>query len=56
MLDGYQSVRPLHEDEKKAIYLFAALHMLRVLSYHAKCREQDQGAVYYMTDYPAGLL
>ena len=51
MLDGYQSVRPLLDGEKKAIYLFAALHMLRVLSYHAKLREQNHGAFYYMTDY-----
>ena len=51
MLDGYQSVRLLLDGEKKAIYLFAALHMLRVLSYHAKLREQNHGAFYYMTDY-----
>ena len=50
MLDGYQSVRPLLDGEKKAIYLFAALHMLRVLSYHAKLREQNHGAFYFMTD------
>ncbi len=51
MIEGYQSIRLLNDDEKKAIYIFAALHMLRVLSYHAKCREQNQGAFYYMTDY-----
>ncbi len=50
VLAGYRSVRSFHADEEKAIYLFAALHMLRVLSYHAKCREQNQGAFYFMTD------
>ena len=50
-LEGYQSIRVLNEDEKKAVYIFAALHMLRVLSYHARIREQNQGAFYYMTDY-----
>ena len=47
----YRSVRSFREEEEKAMYLFAALHMLRVLSYHAKLREQNQGAFYYMTDY-----
>ena len=51
MLAGYRSVRFFCEEEEKAMYLFAALHMLRVLSYHAKIREQNQGAFYYMTDY-----
>ena len=51
LLKGYREIRPLNEDEEKAIYLFAALHMLRILGYHAKCREQNQGAVYFMTDY-----
>jgi len=41
----------LNDDEEKAIYIFAALHLLRVLSYHAKCREGNQGAVYFMTDH-----
>jgi len=50
VLAGYRSVRAFSEDEEKAIYIFAALHMLRVLSYHAKCREQNQGAFYFMTD------
>lgn len=51
VIKGYGEVRSLNDDEGKAIYIFAALHMLRVLSYHAKCREQNQGAFYYMTDY-----
>ncbi len=51
VIKGYSDVRLLNDDEEKAIYIFAALHMLRVLSYHAKCREQNQGAFYYMTDY-----
>lgn len=51
VIKGYNDVRILNDDEEKAIYIFAALHMLRVLSYHAKCREQNQGAFYYMTDY-----
>ncbi len=51
VIKGYRDVRLLNDDEEKAIYIFAALHMLRVLSYHAKCREQNQGAFYYMTDY-----
>jgi len=51
MIEGYCCVRPLNNDEIKSIYIFAALHMLRVLSYHAKLREQNQGAFYYMTDY-----
>ena len=51
VIEGYQSVRRLNDDEEKAIFVFAALHLLRVLSYHAKCRERNQGAVYYMTDY-----
>ncbi len=50
VLAGYRSVRSFGEDEEKAIYIFAALHMLRVLSYHAKCRVQNQGAFYFMTD------
>lgn len=50
VLAGYRSVRSFHADEEKAIYIFAALHMLRVLSYHAKGREQNQGAFYFMTD------
>lgn len=50
VIDGYRSVRALNDDEERAIFIFAALHMLRVLSYHAKCREQNQGAFYYMTD------
>ena len=51
VIKGYRDIRILNDDEEKAIYIFAALHMLRVLSYHAKCREQNQGAFYYMTDY-----
>jgi len=51
VIRGYSEVRLLNDDEEKAIYIFAALHMLRILSYHAKCREQNQGAFYYMTDY-----
>ena len=51
VMEGYGEVRSLNKDEEKAIFIFAALHMLRVLSYHAKCREQNQGAFYYMTDY-----
>ncbi|MBE6658484.1 MAG: hypothetical protein E7604_08575 [Ruminococcaceae bacterium] len=51
VLDGYQSIRSMNENEKKAIYCFAALHMLRVLAYHAKCRERNQGAFYFMTDH-----
>lgn len=51
VLAGYRSVRSFCEEEEKAMYLFAALHMLRVLSYHAKLREQNHGAFYYMTDY-----
>ena len=51
VIKGYSDIRLLNDDEEKAIYIFAALHMLRVLSYHAKCREQNQGAFYYMTDY-----
>lgn len=51
LIKGYGEVRSLNEDEEKAIFVFAALHMLRVLAYHAKCREQNQGAFYYMTDY-----
>ncbi len=51
MLDGYRSVRPLVDDEMKAIFIFAALHMLRVLSYHAKLTEQNQGSYYFMTDH-----
>lgn len=50
VIKGYSDVRSLNDDEEKVIYIFAALHMLRVLSYHAKCREQNQGAFYYMTD------
>lgn len=50
VLAGYRSVRSFNEDEENAIYLFAALHMLRVLVYHAKCREQHQGVFYFMTD------
>ena len=45
-----------NEDEKKSIYIFAALHLLRVLSYHAKCREGNQGAVYFMTDYHLNIF
>ena len=41
----------LHKQLAYLTGIFAALHMLRVLSYHAKCREQNQGAFYYMTDY-----
>jgi Ser/Thr protein kinase RdoA (MazF antagonist) len=55
-IDGYNSVRQLNEDEKKSIYIFAALHLLRVLSYHAKCREGNQGAVYFMTDYHLNIF
>lgn len=51
VIEGYREVRSLYDDEEIAIYIFAALHMLRVLSYHAKCRKQNQGAVYYMTDH-----
>jgi len=51
MIDGYRSVRPLFDDEMKAIFIFAALHMLRVLSYHAKLTEQNQGSYYFMTDH-----
>ena len=51
VIKGYRDIRILNDDEEKAIYIFAALHMLRVLSYHAKCREQNQGAFYFMTDY-----
>lgn len=51
VIEGYQSVRRLNDVKEKAIYIFAALHLLRILSYHAKCREGNQGAVYYMTDY-----
>lgn len=51
VIEGYQSIRKLNDGEERAIYIFAALHLLRVLSYHAKCREQSQGAFYYMTDY-----
>ncbi len=56
IIEGYQGVRPLNDDEKKAIYIFAALHMLRVLSYHAKCREQNQGAFYFMTDHHLNMV
>ena len=55
-IDGYNSVRQLNEDEKKSIYIFAALHLLRVLSYHAKCREGNQGAVYFMTDHHLNIF
>lgn len=51
VLEGYRNARRLNDDEEKAIYIFAALHLLRVLSYHAKCREGNQGAVYFMTDH-----
>ena len=51
VIKGYSDIRLLNDDEEKAIYIFTALHMLRVLSYHAKCREQNQGAFYFMTDY-----
>ena len=51
VIRGYSDVRLLNDDEEKAIYIFAALHMLRVLAYHAKCREKNQGAFYYMTNY-----
>ena len=51
VIKGYNDIRLLNDDEEKAIFIFAALHMLRVLSYHAKCREQNQGAFYFMTDY-----
>ena len=51
VIKGYNDIRLLNDDEEKAIFIFAALHMLRILSYHAKCREQNQGAVYFMTDY-----
>lgn len=50
VLEGYAVVRPLSGEERRAVYIFAALHMLRVLAYHAKLREQNQGAFYYMTD------
>ena len=55
-INGYNSVRQLNDDEKKSIYIFAALHLLRVLSYHAKCRECNQGAVYFMTDYHLNIF
>lgn len=51
VIKGYSNIRLLNDDEEKAIFIFAALHMLRVLAYHAKCREQNQGAFYYMTNY-----
>ena len=51
VIKGYSDIRLLNDDEEKAIFIFAALHMLRILSYHAKCREQNQGAFYFMTDY-----
>lgn len=50
LIDGYCIVRPLHDDEIRAIYIFAALHMLRVLAFHAKMRETVSGAFYFMTD------
>jgi Ser/Thr protein kinase RdoA (MazF antagonist) len=56
VLAGYRSVRSFREEEENAIYLFAALHMLRVLYYHIKCREQNQGAVYYMTDHHLNMF
>lgn len=56
MIEGYRGVRPLNDDEKKATYIFAALHMLRVLSYQAKLREQNQGAFYLMTDHHLNMF
>lgn len=50
VLEGYGAVRNLSDEEKHAIYIFAALHMIRVLAYHADCMDQMQGRTYYMTD------
>ena len=50
VIKGYCEVRPLKNGEKDAVYIFAALHMLRVMVFHAKLREQNQGAFYYMTE------
>lgn len=50
VIKGYCSVRQMNKDEKNAIHIFAALHMLRVLSYHAKLINQNSGAFYFMTD------
>lgn len=49
-IKGYCTIRKINKDEKNTIHIFAALHMLRVLSYHAKLINRNSGAFYFMTD------
>ncbi len=50
ILEGYDSVRRLTDEERKAIFAFAALHIMRVLAYHMEIVEQNNGIFYFTTD------
>ncbi len=50
ILDGYNEIRTLTENESTAIYPLAALHMLRILAYHVEITSQSQGVVYFTSD------
>lgn len=50
VIKGYEEERRFTDEEEDSVYIFAALHMLRALSYHAKLSKQNIGAFYYMSD------